>query len=238
MATNEGTAPGLPEQFGRYRVLRKLGDGGMGAVYLATNTELQREEALKVPSFGDDDAADRRERFLREARAAAKLDHPNICSVYDVGELDGVLYMTMRYLKGRPLSDYTGAPQPMQKSAEVVTKLAQALVYAHDRGVIHRDVKPGNVMMVANVGPVLMDFGLAKQTRQADKALTHRRRAARQRRPTCRPSRYEASAGRADRGRLQPRRHPVRAADGSAAVRGPDGGGAGPGALQGGAGAA
>ncbi len=172
MATNDGSAPSLPTEFGRYRVLKMLGGGGMGAVYLVMNTELEREEALKAPHFGVADDPGGRERFLREARSAAKLDHPNLCPVYDVGELDGLLFMTMRYLKGRPLSDYTGAPQPPRKSVEIVAKLAQALAYAHGQGVIHRDVKPGNVMMCAGVGPVLMDFGLAKQTRRPDQNLT------------------------------------------------------------------
>ncbi len=173
-----GTVPygggplGLPEKFGRYHVVKKLGGGGMGAVFLVENTELKREEALKVPhfDFGGDPMV--RERFLREARSAAQLDHPNLCPVYDVGVLDGVCYLTMRYLKGKLLSDYAGTPQPPRKAVEIVTKLAQALGSAHGKGVIHRDLKPNNVMMCAGVGPVVMDFGLAKQIRQEDQKLT------------------------------------------------------------------
>src|SRR5436305_13130411 len=116
MATNDGPAMGrmgnpLPTQFGRYQVLKSLGDGGMGSVYLVLNTDLQREEALKVPHFEAGTEAEMRERFLREARAAAGLDHPNLCQVYDVGERDGICYLTMRYLKGRLLSDSTVATQ-------------------------------------------------------------------------------------------------------------------------------
>src|SRR3954465_2273239 len=86
----------MPETFGRYRILRKLGEGGMGAVYLAHDTELDRQVALKVPRFGDDDP-DGRERFQREARAAATLSHPNLCPVHDVGRVGGVLYLTMAF---------------------------------------------------------------------------------------------------------------------------------------------
>ena len=162
----------LPPQFGRYRVKKKLGGGGMGTVYLVENTELEREEALKVPHFSDGDDTQFRERFLREAKSAARLDHANLCPVYDAGVQDGIYYLTMRFLKGKLLSDYTGKPQPARKAVEIVTKLAQALEAAHGKGVIHRDLKPSNVMMVSGVGPVVMDFGLAKQVRQPDQTLT------------------------------------------------------------------
>ncbi len=113
-----------------------------------------------------------RERFLREAKSAAKLDHANLCPVYDAGVQDGIYYLTMRFLKGKLLTDYTGKAQPARKAVEIVTKLAQALEAAHAKGVIHRDLKPSNIMMVGGVGPVVMDFGLAKQVRQADQKLT------------------------------------------------------------------
>jgi serine/threonine protein kinase len=163
---------GMPTEFGRYRVRKQLGGGGMGAVYLVENTELRREEALKVPHFGVGDDPEMRERFLREARAAAQLDHANLCPVYDVGTINGVCFLTMRYLKGKLLSDYTGKPQPPRKAVEITAKLAQALEAAHAKGVIHRDLKPNNVMMCAGVGPVVMDFGLAKQIKSEDQKLT------------------------------------------------------------------
>jgi serine/threonine-protein kinase len=162
----------LPEQFGPYRVKRKLGGGGMGAVYLVENTALKREEALKVPHFGADDEPQARERFLREAQAAARLEHPNLCPVHHVGVQDGIYFLTMRYLKGRPLSDYTDQAQPPRKAVEIVAKLAQALEYAHGHGVVHRDLKPSNIMLCAGVGPVVLDFGLAKQLQQQDRKLT------------------------------------------------------------------
>jgi serine/threonine protein kinase len=177
---NRSSAPGgsrsgateLPPQFGRYRVIKKLGVGGMGTVYLVENTELERLEALKVPHFTDGDDQEIRDRFLREARSAAKLDHPNLREVYTASVQDGIYFMTMRFLQGRPLSDYVGKPTPPRKSAEVVTKLALALDAAHGAGVIHRDLKPSNVMMVSGVGPVVMDFGLAKSFKQLDQKQT------------------------------------------------------------------
>jgi formylglycine-generating enzyme required for sulfatase activity/predicted Ser/Thr protein kinase len=177
MAANDGTNAGrapdaLPEVFGRYRVKKKLGGGGMGTVYLVENTELQRDEALKVPRFGADDDPEARERFLREARAAARLEHPNLCPVYHVGVQDGVHFLTMRYLRGKPLSDYTHQPQPPRTAVEIALQLAQALEYAHGQGVIHRDLKPSNVLMCAGVGPVVLDFGLAKELRQSERKLT------------------------------------------------------------------
>jgi eukaryotic-like serine/threonine-protein kinase len=162
----------LPPQFGRYRVKEKLGGGGMGTVYLVENTELERDEALKVPHFVDGDGTQLRERFLREAKSAAKLDHANLCPVYDAGVRDGIYYLTMRFLKGKLLTEFTGKEQPARKAVEIVTKLAQALEAAHGKGVIHRDLKPSNIMMVAGVGPVVMDFGLAKLVRQPDQTLT------------------------------------------------------------------
>ncbi len=172
------TAPGstpardLPEQFGRYRIKRKLGDGGMGAVYLAVDTQLDREVALKVPHFGTNTDPEILKRFLIEAKSAAKLDHPNLCPVYDVGVLDGVYYLTMRYLKGKLLSDFAGTPQPFRETVKIIAKLAQALEVAHVKNVIHRDLKPANVIMVQGTGPTIMDFGLAKQTQQQDQKLT------------------------------------------------------------------
>ncbi len=109
MFPNGGPAD-MPAQLGRYRFLKRLGGGGMGAVYLVENTELQREEALKVPHFESGNDPTVRERFLREARAAARLDHPNLCAIHDVGVIDGIYFLTMRYLKGKLLATYTGRP--------------------------------------------------------------------------------------------------------------------------------
>ncbi len=162
----------MPAQLGCYRIKQRLGGGGMGAVYLVENTELQRDEALKVPHFesGGDPAV--RERFLREARAAAKLDHPNLCPIYAVGVIDGIYFLTMRLLPGKPLSAYTGQQHPPRAALKIVVKLAQALEHAHGKGVIHRDLKPGNIMLCPGTGPTVLDFGLAKQIQQPDQKLT------------------------------------------------------------------
>src|SRR5262245_39792392 len=111
----------LPEQLGRYRILRKLGAGGMGAVYLAQDTQLGRKVALKVPHFTAEDSV-AVERFRREARLAAGIDHPNLCPVHDVGEADGIHYFTMPYVEGTPLSRRIapGRPWPPRQATELV----------------------------------------------------------------------------------------------------------------------
>ena len=119
----------LPEQFGRYRIVTRLGQGGMGSVYKAHDAELDRPVALKVPHFGPDADSDLRERFQREARAAARIEHPNICPVYDVGQIDGVHYVTMALIEGRALSEViqSGKPLPQKSVAALTRKLALAL---------------------------------------------------------------------------------------------------------------
>src|SRR5436309_5797542 len=164
----------LPAQFGRYRILQRLGHGGMGAVYLAEDTQLDRRVALKVPHFTAEDSPQVRTRFFREARAAATLDHPNLCPVHDVGEIGGTPYLTMAYIEGQPLSASVrgGQPLPPREAAAIVRKLALALHEAHQKGVIHRDLKPGNVMMNQRGEPVVMDFGLARRFNKEEARLT------------------------------------------------------------------
>jgi tetratricopeptide (TPR) repeat protein/predicted Ser/Thr protein kinase len=167
-------AADLPESFGRYRILRKLGQGGMGTVYLAHDSQLDRPVALKVPHFSATDGPEALERFYREARAAALIVHANICPVYDVNELGGVPYVTMAYIEGRPLAELirAGKPLPQRPAAATVRKLALALHEAHRRGVVHRDLKPSNVMINSRREPVVMDFGLAWRLDREDARLT------------------------------------------------------------------
>ncbi|MBI1913281.1 MAG: SUMF1/EgtB/PvdO family nonheme iron enzyme [Planctomycetes bacterium] len=163
----------LPEQFGRYRILRKLGGGGMGTVYLAEDTELSRKVALKVPHFTTDDTV-ATSRFKREARIAAGIDHPNLCPVYDVGEVGGTLYLTMPYIEGKQLSRWLKEEivwQP-EAAALLVRKLALALGVMHERGVMHRDLKPSNVLVGPGGEPVLVDFGLARSFDGKTQTLT------------------------------------------------------------------
>jgi predicted Ser/Thr protein kinase len=164
----------VPGQVGRYRILKKLGQGGMGAVYLAHDTELDRPVALKVPQFGPEDGPQVLERFRREARAAATLHHPNLCPVYDVGEVGGVHFLTMAFIEGKPLSDFVrgGKAQPPRQAAALVRSLARGLQEAHARGIIHRDLKPSNVMINQRKEPVVMDFGLARRSGSGDVRLT------------------------------------------------------------------
>jgi serine/threonine protein kinase len=169
----------MPRQFGRYRILRRLGRGAMGTVYLAFDTHLDRRVALKVPhaapvGAAEGEAARELERFDREVRAAAVIHHPNLCPVYDHGQIEGVYYLTMAYIKGRPLSALIDRQRPLSLRwvAAAVRKLALALVEAHARGVIHRDLKPSNVMVEARRNLVIMDFGLAWKVGSEDARLT------------------------------------------------------------------
>lgn len=161
--------------FGRYRILKLLGRGGMGSVYLAHDSALGRDVAIKIPDLSGPDAVDLKERFSREARAAATLHHPNICPVYDVGEFDGQPYLTMRYVEGRPLTKFIHPerPQNPRTVAVVIRKLAVGLAEAHRHGIVHRDLKPANIMMDGRNEPIVMDFGLARQMGGAnDKKVT------------------------------------------------------------------
>ncbi|MCA9055160.1 MAG: protein kinase, partial [Planctomycetaceae bacterium] len=163
-------------KFGKYQILRTLGEGAMGAIYLACDTNLDREVALKIPKFKGAEGADFRQRFSREARAAAKLDHPGICRVYDADEIDGTPYISMAFLDGQPLSRFVGTPefQDQRRVAEVVRDIASALAHAHQQGVLHRDLKPGNVMMLASGAACVTDFGLARHVNAGEESrLTH-----------------------------------------------------------------
>ena len=166
-ATDSGQ---LPSQFGRYRVLKPLGSGAMGTVYLAEDTQLERKVALKTPSFEKDEAGELLERFYREARSAATLRHSNICPVHDVGEIDGRHYISMAYIEGRPLSAYI-RPDNLQSERQIlliIRKLALALQEAHEHGIVHRDLKPGNIMIDPKGEPIIMDFGLARRLQQKE----------------------------------------------------------------------
>jgi serine/threonine protein kinase len=167
------TPAALPAQFGRYRIVRQVGAGGMGAVYLAEDTVLGRRVALKVPHLS---AAGPEvvERFYREARVAAGIEHPHLCPVYDVGQVDGVHYLTMPFIEGAPLSEQVGPDRPWtpRDAVALVHKLAVAIEVMHRQEVIHRDLKPGNVLLRPSGEPVLMDFGLARSFTEQGQRLT------------------------------------------------------------------
>ena len=161
-------------QFGRYEIKKELGQGAMGAVYLALDSALDRDVALKIPKFGPDDGPEDVERFYREARAMATLHHPNLCAVYDVGECNGTHYLSMAYIAGASLQDYLkdGKSHPSRQAASVLRKIALALDEAHQVGVVHRDLKPANIMIDKKGEPVIMDFGLARRQKENETTLT------------------------------------------------------------------
>jgi serine/threonine protein kinase/formylglycine-generating enzyme required for sulfatase activity len=161
----------LPCAFGRYKLLKLLGEGGMGAVYLAHDEQLDRNVALKIPNFETGEKSQVLARFNREARSAAALRHANICPVHEVGEIDGVPYLTMAFIEGKPLSQFEQDLNPRQV-ALLVRKLALALQEAHRQGIIHRDLKPDNIMMDRRGEPIIMDFGLARRSRGEAVRLT------------------------------------------------------------------
>src|SRR5262249_8625623 len=155
-------SPLRPVRFGRYLLLQRLGGGGMGEVHLAEDTDLKRRVALKIPRLESTDR-EVRERFLREARAMAALEHRNICPVFDVGEIDVNLSLTMKYIAGRRLSEVLRAgPLPPRDAADLVRRLAVALQTAHDRDLVHRDLKPSNILVDQDREPVVVDFGLVR----------------------------------------------------------------------------
>ncbi|HYT87807.1 MAG TPA: PEGA domain-containing protein [Gemmataceae bacterium] len=174
MALDQALRTPLPGDT-RYKIEKELGRGAMGTVYLARDTKLDRQVALKIPHFRGSEKPDLLERFRREARAAATLHHRNICPVYDVGECSDISYLTMAYVEGRSLGDRVRkqGPLPQALAVELIYKLARALAEAHRRGVIHRDLKPSNVMLDREGEPVLMDFGLARREGTEDIQLTH-----------------------------------------------------------------
>lgn len=163
----------LPEQFGRYRILSTLGRGGMGTVYLAHDTMLDRRVALKVPHF-ERGSHTLLERFRREARAFASIVHPNICRIYDVGEVGGTHFLTMEYVEGKLLSNMVrdGGWWPPSAAAWLVRDLATTMQAVHAHGAVHRDLKPSNVMLRPDGHPIILDFGLARRTDDYDSRLT------------------------------------------------------------------
>ena len=156
----------VPGEFGRYRLEVKLGKGAFGTVYKAWDTHLEVYVALKIPQVEGIDAERRKHilaRFHREAKAAARLPpHTHICTVRDHGEIDGQPFVSMAFLEGRPLSQVR-KPQPIRTTIRMLRRIARAMQVAHDNGVIHRDLKPDNIMVVEGDQPVVMDFGLARR---------------------------------------------------------------------------
>ncbi len=154
----------LPARVNGHEVLSELGRGGMSVVYLARQARPERLVALKMILAGGHASPEERMRFLGEADAIARLQHPNIVQIYEVGEADGLPYFSLEYLSGGSLEKQLGGlPQPPARAAALAEKLARALHHAHAQGIIHRDLKPGNVLLAADGSPRVADFGLARR---------------------------------------------------------------------------
>jgi len=155
----------IGQSLGRYHILEQLGEGGMAVVYKAYDTRLETDVAVKVirtenlPQSGVERAL---KRFEREAKALAKLTYPNIVPIIDYGEYEDSPYLVMKYLPGGTLKQRLGHPMPYQEAARILAPIARALEYAHQHGIVHRDVKPSNILITDRGQPMLSDFGVAK----------------------------------------------------------------------------
>ena len=154
-------------EFGDYELLEEIGRGGQGVVYRARQKSLNRTVALKVIGLGQWSTTPHLKRFRHEAEAAARLDHPQIVPIYEIGERDGSCYFSMKFVEGGQLDEIVRRePMPPRRAAELLVKIARTVQFAHDHGILHRDIKPGNILVDNNGEPHLTDFGLARLIEQ------------------------------------------------------------------------
>jgi serine/threonine protein kinase len=159
----------VAESIAHYRIIKKLGAGGMGEVYLALDTKLDRKVAIKVLQPDSVAEENLKKRLVREAQAAAKLDHPNICAVYDVNEADSSTFIVMQYIEGETLGEkMLRQPLELSTALAIVEQAAEGLAEAHAHGIVHRDLKPQNMIITPRGQVKILDFGLAKQMSSSD----------------------------------------------------------------------
>ena len=180
----------IGQEFSHYRVIEQIGAGGMGVVYKAEDTRLGRTLVLKFlpAALSRDPMA--LERFEREAKAASSINHPGICTVYDIGEFEGQRFIAMEHLEGQPLDRFIGGkPLPLPTMLDLGVQITDAIELAHTQGILHRDIKPANIFITKRGHAKVLDFGLAKL---ASSGAGHARRALKASGsptspPTCRP---------------------------------------------------
>ena len=170
------SVPGPTQQLGRYEIVSEIGQGAMGVVYKARDPVLDRTVAIKTIHLNlpKDELAEYEARFYQEARAAGGLNHPNIVTIYDIGKSDRVAYMAMEFLEGEELRQTLASEQPLpvEQALDVTAQVAEALAYAHERHVVHRDVKPANIMIVRDGLVKITDFGIARMRTTEVKTMT------------------------------------------------------------------
>src|SRR4026207_1467538 len=161
--TKSERAAELLGELGDYELLEEIGRGGQGVVFRARQKSLNRIVALKVISLGQWASKAHLKRFRLEAEAAARLEHPGIVPIHEVGERDGSCYFSMKFVEGGQLDEVARRePMPIRRAVELIAKVARTLHYAHEHGILHRDIKPGNILLDAKGEPHLTDFGLAR----------------------------------------------------------------------------
>src|SRR5437899_3263373 len=164
-------------ELGDYELVEEVGRGGQGVVFRARQKSLNRTVALKVISLGQWASTAHLKRFRREAEAAASLDHPSIVPIYEVGEREGACYFSMKFVEGGQLDEVVKrAPMSIRQAAELIAKVARTVHYAHEHGILHRDIKPGNILLDAKGEPLLTDFGLGRLV-EAESTITRTREA-------------------------------------------------------------
>ena len=198
-ATGSAASFSVGDRLGRFEILGPLGAGAMGDVYRARDTRLQREVAIKVLPMAFSRDPDRQRRFEREARAAASLNHPNIVAVHDAGVHEGLPFIVTELLEGDTLNRrMNGRPVPAREAVDYAMQIARGLAAGHERGIVHRDIKPDNVFVTKDGRVKILDFGLAKMIgpdSSADATITldgAPLRGSPAQRRTCRPSRRAA----------------------------------------------